>query len=306
MTNLRFSKVLLINLPGTIQDGYKPSPLGILYLASYLRKFVPHIKVEIIDGALYGVDAVINKAMAFGPDLVGITVMTPGRIEAVNISKAIKKIIPSSKIVLGGVHPTIMWDQMMRHYPEIDYIVKGEGEVTLSELVQNIPFPKIKGLVWRKNFQIYNNLPRPLITNIDSIPFPAWDLIDVQQYPPRGNGTVNGINLEKEVRVPIIFSRGCMGACTFCSTWKIWHGYRCRSGKNVADEIKLLVRNHHAKHFVFQDDTLTGNRQEIVNFCREIINNNLKIAITGCTRVDHVDYSLLKRMKKAGFYELSY
>ena len=307
MKNIRrFSRILLINLPSTVQDGYKPSPLGILYLASYLRKNVPHIKVNVVDGALLGSVAIYRKIKKFHPDLTGLSVMTPGRIEAVDIAKKIKKILPHCRIVFGGIHPTIMWQQMMQHYPIIDYIIKGEGEITLSELVQNSSLPQIKGLIWRKSFQIINNPSQPLIQHLDQIPFPAWDLINIQKYPPRGQGVINGIDLEKEVRVPIIFSRGCMGACTFCSTWKIWQGYRCRSGHNVAQEIALLVRKYHAKHFVFQDDTLTGNRQEMINFCHEIIKRKLKIAIIGCTRVDHVDLSLLKLMKRAGFYELSY
>ena len=307
MKNIRrFSRILLINLPSTIQDGYKPSPLGILYLASYLRQNVPHIKVNVVDGALLGSAAIYRKVKKFHPDLTGLSVMTPGRIEAVDIAKKIKKILPHCRIVLVGIHPTIMWQQMMQHYSIIDYIIKGEGEITLSELVQNSSLPQIKGLVWRKSFQIINNPSQLLIQHLDQIPFPAWDLIDLQQYPPRGQGVFNGINLEKEIRVPIIFSRGCMGACTFCSTWKIWRGYRYRSGKNVAREISLLVRKYHAKHFVFQDDTLTGNRQEMVDFCQQIIKRKLKIAIIGCTRVDHVDLPLLKLMKKAGFYELSF
>ena len=132
--------------------------------------------------------------------------MTPGRIEAVDIAKKNKKILPHCRIVLGGIHPTIMWQQMMQHYSIIDYIIKGEGEITLSELVQNSSLPQIKGLVWRKSFQIINNPSQLLIQHLDQIPFPAWDLIDLQQYPPRGQGVFNGINLEKEIRVPIIFS----------------------------------------------------------------------------------------------------
>lgn len=302
----RYSRILLINLPGTVQDGYMPTPLGILYLASYLRKYLPNLKINIVDGALLGTAEIYKKVKSFRPDLVGLSVLTPGRIEAVNITKKIKIISPNCHVVLGGIHPTIMWQQMMQHYPFIDFIVKGEGEVTLSKLIQNMPFSKIKGLVWRNVSKIINNPPRPLIKNINNIPFPAWDLINPLKYPPRGQGVFRGIDLGKEVRFPVIFSRGCMGACTFCSTWKIWQGYRCRKGQNVAREIALLSRTYHAKHFVFQDDTLTGNRREMIIFCREIIKRKLNVALIGCTRVDHVDFPLLKLMKKAGFYELSF
>lgn len=306
ITHLRFSKVLLINLPGVEQSGYRPSPLGILYLASYLKKHIPQITVDIIDGAMEGEKAIINKFKKMKPDLVGISVLTPSRHQSIKMAKIAKQYNSHSKVVLGGIHPTLMWQQMMERYPVIDFIIKGEGEVTLYELISKNNFKEIEGLVWRQRKTIINNTDRPMIKNLDSIPFPAWGLINPLKYPPWGQGIVDGIDLEKEVRVPIIFSRGCMGTCTFCSTWRIWKGYRYRSGKNVADEVEMLVKKYGVKHLVFQDDTLTGNRKEIMIFCQEIIKRKIKIAIFGTTRVDFVDEELLKLMKEAGFYKLSY
>jgi len=215
-------------------------------------------------------------------------------------------IVPNSKIVLGNVHPTIMWKQMMESYKEIDFIIRGEGEETLFELVMGYQLSDIRSLVWRTNKKIIENKIRPMIKNLNSLPFPAWDLVNPINYPSRGQGLVNGINLSKEVRFPLIFSRGCMGTCTFCSSWLIWKGYRYRSGILVADEIEMLNKTYGAKHFVFQDDTLTGNRDEIIMFCKEILKRNLKIAIFGTTRVDKVDLQMLRVMKQAGFYELSF
>ncbi len=303
----KFDKVLLINLPGVEQSGYRPSPLGILYLSSYLKKYAPGVKVEVIDGAIEGERSLVDKLKKIKPDLIGISVLTPSRLQAIKIAKVAKKLNPHCNIVLGGIHPTLMWNQMMENYPVIDYIVKGEGEVTLCDLVLGKKLEKIKGIVWRnsKN-QIINNVDRPLIKNLDKIPFPAWDMINPLAYSPWGQGVVDGINLEKEVRVPIIFSRGCMGACTFCSTWKIWRGYRFRSGKNVANEMGMLVKKYHVKHFVFQDDTLTGSRKEVLNFCREILKRNIKVVIHGTTRVDFVDEEMLRLMRKVGFYKLSF
>lgn len=302
----RFRKVLLINLPGVEQVGYRPSPLGILYLASYLQKHSKKTAVDVIDGALEGEEAVIGKIKDSKPDLVGISVLTPSRHKAVEIALRVKKQNPFCRVVLGSVHPTLMWEQMMKHYPVIDYIVKGEGEITLYELVEGRKLKDIEGLVWRRGDGVVNNPDRPLVGDLDKLPFPAWTLIEPMKYPPWGVGVVNGIDLGKEVRVPLIFSRGCMGSCTFCSTWRIWKGYRSRSGKNVADEIEMLVKRYQAKHFVFQDDTLTGSRKEIMSFCREILKRKLKVAFFSSTRVDFVDAEMLKLMKRAGFYKLSY
>jgi len=303
----QFKKIILINLPGTEQYGYTPAPLGLLYLAAFLEKKLPQINLNIIDGALIGETATIKKIKTLQSDLVCITVLTPSRHMAIKITKIIKNIYPKTKVVFGGAHPSLMWQQMMSHYPQIDYIVRGEGETSLLKLVQGVKLKNINGLVWRnKSSQVINNPDQKPIYNLDQLPFPAWHLIDAQKYPPRGKGIVNNINLEKEIRFPLIFSRGCMGTCTFCSSWKIWRGYRFRNGKNVADEIEMMVKTQKAKHFVFQDDTLTGNKKEIINFCKEIIKRKLNVAFSGCTRVDCVDKEILSWMKKAGFYYLSY
>lgn len=305
-SKLRFSRVLLINLPGVEQSGYRPSPLGILYLAAYLKRYSKGITVDVIDGAMEGEKALFEKIKEFKPDLIGMSVLTPSRLTSIKIAAFTKTVHPKCKVVLGSVHPTLMWKQMMEAYPMIDFIVKGEGEETLKDLVAGKPLSLTLGLVWRKGDKIINNAERPLIKNINKLPFPAWDLINPQRYPPRGTGIIDGINLETEVRYPLIFSRGCMAACTFCSTWRIWRGYRFRTGKNVADEIEMLYKRYQARHFCFQDDTLTGSRKEIMNLCHEIIKRKLNIAIFGTTRVDHVDEELLKLMRKAGFYLLSY
>ncbi len=261
----------------------------------------------VIDGARQGEEAVVRAIIQFKPNLVGISCLTPGRHQVLSVAALAKKLRPGCKTVLGGIHPTLMWQQLMQEYPVVDFIVRGEGEVTLDDLVKGKRFSKIDGLVWRKrNGCIIHNPDRKLIEKLDTLPPPAWDLIDPHIYPPWGQGTVSGINLETEIRYPIIFSRGCMGRCTFCSSWKVWSGYRFRSGKRVADEMEMLVKRYGAKHFVFYDDTLTGNRQEIINFCREIVKRKLHVAIHATTRVDRVDGQLLRFMKRAGFYEVSY
>jgi anaerobic magnesium-protoporphyrin IX monomethyl ester cyclase len=128
-----------------------------------------------------------------------------------------------------------MWKQMLQEYDSVDYIVRGEGEETLFELVQGTKLAEIKGLSWKnKTGKVISNPDRLPIQNLDSLPYPAWDLIDPNAYPARGEGIYNDIDLTKVTRYSIIFSRGCMACCTFCSSWKIWEGYRYRSGMNVA------------------------------------------------------------------------
>lgn len=302
---MRFSKVLLVNPPNVEQGGYTPSPLGLLYLAGYIRnKSKAH--VSIIDGSLLGEKTVFQALTSHKPNLVGISSLTPGRHEAIRVARLVKQINPTCKTVLGGIHPTLMWQQVMQEYPHVDFIVRGEGEETLYDLVMGKPLSAIGGLVWRKKKQVIHNPDRKLIANLNELPFPAWDLVDPRMYPPWGKGTANGINLETETRYPIIFSRGCMACCTFCSSWKVWKGYRYRNGVHVADEMEMLIKKYDAKHFVFYDDTLTGNEHEIINFCKEVVKRKLHVAIHGTTRIDLVSEKVLRWMKKAGFYEISY
>lgn len=303
---MRFRRILLVNPSKVDQGGYKPSPLGLLYLGAFLKKNCVKVEVRMVDGAIEGEWAVIKALKNFKPDLIGISALTPGRHQGLSIARLAKSLLPNIKTVFGNVHPSLMWKQMMENYPEVDYIVRGEGEETLFELVSGNKFESTKGLVWRKGKRIIDNPPRPMLPDLNKLPFPAWDLVNPLIYPPRGEGTVNGVDLAHEVRFPLIFSRGCMASCTFCSSWMIWKGYRFRDGKLVADEIEMLVKRYDAKHFVFQDDTLTGSRDDIILFCKEILRLKLKIAIYGTTRVDKVDYEMLRFMKKAGFYELSF
>ena len=303
---MRFRRVLLVNPPHVDQGGYKPSPLGLLYLGAYLRKNCGGVDVRMIDGAIEGEWAVIQAIKELKPDLVGISALTRGRHQGLWVARQAKRLLPSAHTVFGNVHPTLMWRQMMEHYAEVDYIVRGEGELTLFELVAGNRLSSIKGLVWRRGKKIIDNPIRPMLPDLNVLPLPAWDMVNPRMYPPRGEGTVNGVDLTREVRFPLIFSRGCIASCTFCSSWMIWKGYRYRNGKLVADEVEMLARKYDAKHFVFQDDTLTGCRDEIILFCKEIIRRKLKIAVYGTTRVDKVDYEMLRYMKRAGFYELSF
>lgn len=303
----RFRKVLLVNPPRTEQGGYTPNPLGLLYLAAYLRENIKDIAIEVIDGAIEGEKNIVAALGRFRPDLVGVSVLTPGRHQGLWVARKAKRAVSGCKVVFGGIHPTIMWRQMMEQYPEIDYIVRGEGEIALHELVSGKKIEETGSLVWRgRGGKVVSNPDQRPIQDLNKLPFPAWDMVDPLQYPAWGKKIVKGIDLEKEIRFSVIFSRGCMAHCTFCSSWMVWRGYRFRAGRNVADEVESLVRRYNAKHICFYDDTLTGSRKEIINFCREIIKRKIKVAIVGTTRVDKVDEQMLKWMKKAGFYEVSY
>ena len=297
-------KILLVNPYETAQSGFTNPPIGLLYLAGTLLKH--GFKVHVVDGCLKGKAAVKNAIEEFRPHLVGITSLTPGRKKAIEIADMAKQFDSGIKVVIGGAHPTIMHQQIMENYPSIDYIVLGEGEETLLEIAQDKEPSQINGIVYRDNGNIVKTPARKNIANLDDLPFPAWHLLDLQQYPAIDKGVFHGIDLSKVPRISIIFSRGCTGHCDFCSTWWIWKGWRHRSAKNMVDEIELLYNNYGIRHFCFADDAMTVNRQATIDLCDEIIRRGLNIVFFATTRSDCVDEVVLKKMKEAGCYKISF
>jgi len=297
-------KVLLINPPETEQGNFSGPPLGLLYLAGSLLK--ENIDVEIIDGCLNGWKKIKQKIGTYKPDIIGITCLTPGRKKALKVAEIAKKINKNILVIMGGVHPTIMYRQLLENYPFVDICALGEGEQTLLEIVKGKDLLEINGIAFKKGKEILLTSPRKYVENLDEIPFPAWHLIDLQKYSARGKEVFNGVNLSQEPRISVIFSRGCVGRCSFCSTWWIWRGWRHRSAKNMVDELEMLNGKFRISHFCFSDDTLTVDRQATLDLCDEIINRGLKIAFHITTRVDCVDEEMLNKLRKAGCYNVAY
>lgn len=305
-------KILLINPHETLQGNFTVPPLGLLYIAATTAK--AGYEVGFIDGCLKGYEAIIKKIEEFKPALVGITCLTPGRKNALKVAEEIKKVSPQTSVVLGGVHPTLMGEQILENYPTIDYLVRGAGERTFVELLDALFFQRqrlkeIEGIGFRDQEQIILT-PLRKIHDFSTLPFPKWDLINFEEYHKYDGNKfdliVNGVSIKDNVRVPIIFSRGCSGACTFCSTWKIWQGWHHRSIKEFVDEIEYLNKIKKINHFVICDDSFVVDLKEVDDFCEEILKRNLKIAFWASARADCVNWDILLKLKKAGCYGLSY
>ena len=297
-------RVLLINPHDAAQNGFSSAPLGLAYLAGTLQSH--GLEVAIIDGFLAGLKGIQDKVREYEPDIAGITSYTPGFHSALEIASWIKRYRARTLVVLGGPHATIMWKQILATWPEVDLCVLGEGEQTLLELAQGRPFTDISGIAFRDDSKPTRSPYRQQVENLDSIPFPAWNLLPLGQYPASGLGTFNGVNIAKEPRIPVVFSRGCTGSCVFCSTWWIWRGHRCRSARNMADEIELLSKRYGVKSVWFADDAFSVNMDSAKELCREIVARDLRIAWFATTRVDAIDRELLLAMKEAGCYAISY
>lgn len=288
-------KVTFINPPQT-QSKYKfigvvAPPLGISYMAAVLEE--NGFDVNIIDASALEMtwNDLENELNRLSPTVVAITALTPTIEQAKKTAKLVKKCCPESKVVMGGYHPTFNHQELLKT-DYVDVVVMGEGEYTMLELVQTMEnggdLSKVKGLALEGQV----NPPRPLITNMDELPFPARHLLPMDHYKM--------LNM-KTGMATMITSRGCPMQCSFCASAAL-HGpkLRLRSAKSVVDEMEHLVNDHQVGTIAFMDDTFTLNHRMVREICEEIKNRNLKV-FWGCTaRVDTLSPDLLEIMREAG------
>jgi radical SAM superfamily enzyme YgiQ (UPF0313 family) len=292
--------ILLIEAPydyGRMEAMTKPHfPLGLGYVAAYLRRQSHQVRLllNLTPGDLQ------HQLQTFQPQLVGVSCMTPTFPQAVAICREVKN-RSSAATVLGGPHVTALREEILQVQPEIDYVVYGEGELTIDELCRMLERPvrrvsHIKGLVYRTAKGVVKaNPPRDLIKDVDSLPFPARDLVDMSRL-----GTHKYIDVGR-VSATMISSRGCPFKCAFCSS-HITMGkiYRFRSAQNVLAEVDELVNRYRVNHIAFEDDTFTLNRERVETICQGLIQRNYDLTWYCLSRVESMDLELARLMRRAG------
>jgi anaerobic magnesium-protoporphyrin IX monomethyl ester cyclase len=293
--NKKTTKVALINTPlpeGEYHHPYLP-PLGLSYLAAVLER--ENIEIKVLDCPVCNINHEKLKAelASFEPELVGISSMTPTIPSALKSARVSKEVCPEAKVVLGGPHATFMDEQILTEEAAVDIVVRGEGEETLVELVQyslgSESLQNIKGISFRKDKQIIRAPNRPIIQDLDSLPFPAYKYLQIDKYRTYGKKFF-----------PIMSSRGCPFQCSFCVASQMFGAkFRARSAKNVVDELEWLKNTYNADGISFNDDTLSFDRKRMLDICDEMINRKLFLP-WGCqTRVDTVSKEILSKMKQA-------
>jgi anaerobic magnesium-protoporphyrin IX monomethyl ester cyclase len=267
--------------------------LGLGYLAAVLEK--NHNKVDVIDCQILKIslEDFRNEIKKRQPDIVGVTSSTLTYQTALKLVKIAKDACPNAITIAGGSHVTFWDEQALEECPELDIVVRREGEDTMLELVQRIETGKsyadVLGTTCRKDGKIVKNPDRPYIEDLDSLPFPARHLWPMERFR------------ELEDILYLATSRGCVYWCEFCTTVRM-HGrkYRMRSPKNVVDELELLYKTYGVKKFTFCDDAFTVDQSRTEEICNEIIERGLKIEWNCGTRVDMLSKDLLAKMKDAG------
>lgn len=241
-----------------------------------------------------------HTVSSFKPDIVGISVWTTFAASAFKIASICKDLNKDIPVVMGGPHISIKYDEVMKICPDVDFLIRGEGEKSFVELVKALKakatglsaisheLSTIQGISYRHNGRIIHNPLGEFIKDLDSIPFPARDLL------------LNKHSYNSEDMGLLMTSRGCPYNCSYCAT-SIWERKtRYRSVNNVIDEIKLVIDKYGTRQFTFKDDSFTVNRKRVIELCDRLIGEKIKINWDCNTRVNLVDEELLKKMKKAG------
>jgi len=284
--------------------GFITPPLNLMYLGGALEN--ASLSVKIIDDDLekLGHEKVSKIASKLDPKVVGITATTSTIKNALEYSNVVKKVLPDSLIVIGGPHTTFMPQETLQNSKSLDAVVMGEGEKTMVELgekysdLKNGKLDDIKGIAYHdlKNGNIKLNPPRPLIKDLDTIPFPARHLVPFESY-----GTTKNHSSD------MITSRGCVYSCGYCSSSLIMgKKFRSRSPENVVNEIEQLVDNYNIKDIAFMDDTFMLNRNRANSIADEIRNRGLDIGFVASSRVDMVNKNIINKLKIAGLSTIYY
>jgi len=304
-------KILLIKPNWRLVNQVITPPMGIISLAAYLRDRMdepPEIVVydqAVEQGSMADVKRILNEEK---PDIVGISALTYEAICIKAISKISKEVLPDAVVIVGGPHATVFYDDILEK-TSADITVLGEGEQTFLELVERIrdktDWVDVDGIAFRgENGEVVKSPEREPIIDMDSLPFPAWELIDIPKYCHFKN--MNDF-LKKAPYMFIFTSRACPFGCLYCH--RIFgKKFRARSVDNVIEEIRILIRDHGIKEIHIIDDIFNWDLDRAKNICRRIIAEGIKvnIAFPNGLRADRMDDELIELLGKAGCYSMSF
>lgn len=264
-------------------------PMGLGYLHSFIESKGHHVKTLFLNDYKHEecIDIVIRNVEEQNPDVVGFQILTGNRVSSFRIIEYINNGYPDIKIIIGGIHATVMYKQILDIYPFLT-VVLGEGEITTAELIENKKSLKdIDGIAFNNNGNIIKTKERALIENLDDLPFPKHEIFFNET---RRSGC-------------ILTSRGCPFSCTFCCLCSIsQRKVRYRSILNVVDEIENMIRNFNEMTSVWiHDDSFLLNNNRVIEFCNEIVNRGIKIEFICSGRMKPLNQDMIKAMEMAGF-----
>ncbi|MCW4047746.1 MAG: B12-binding domain-containing radical SAM protein [Candidatus Bathyarchaeota archaeon] len=315
-------KVLLINPPQTFYPGSDPPagnlPLGLMYIAAVLEK--AGYKPEILDAFMtephfHKVGDTLEVGMPYPkireeirrrkPDIVGIANPFTCQAEnAVKVADIAKEVDPDILTVVGGPHTTVVPLKFLAEAPNVDVAVVGEGEYTMLGIAACHEGKKklsdVRGIAYRENGTPTLTAPRPFIEDLDELPYPAYHLVDMEQYLSPEKIEYRSF---KDRAISMITSRGCPFNCNFCSVHlHMGKMFRAHSPEYVIGHIEYVIGKYRVKTIFFEDDNLTLDRKRFETICDKIIERGIRFKweTPNGIRADHLTRELLLKMKRSG------
>jgi len=296
--------ILIIN-PGNKDSLLVTEHLGIASLKSYVihKGFTADVLDMTIEG--FSLEQAIQRILEINPEMVGLSLLDDTKYTGLELIQSLRDKGYKRPVIIGGYFPTFSSKEILRDFPTIDYIVRGEGELTLAELMavrlhkSLLQLKDIKGLSYRKNGIVIENPARPLISNLDILPE-----VD-RKY------TFELIN--RGINIRINATRGCWGQCSFCdissfyktNTGKLW---RRRSVKHLVDEIEYLTYSFNQNYFIFNDDQflIKGSKalEYVKSFADELNSRALNIKFELMCRADTVQRDVMNTLKSVGLQKV--
>jgi len=306
-------------------------PLGLISLAAILRSsgyreilvidslIEDYDNVESLDsdGSMisYGAsnEKIIRRLTEFSPDIIGISSLFSSQVsQAYSLASAVKNEFPDVPLIFGGIHASDKAEDVLIQNSDIDYVLAGEGDYSFLNFVEsystNKELQSIDGLIRREDNKIIKNSRPDFIKDLDSLPFPAWDLLPMEEY---FNISMYHNPFVKSGRVGCIMtSRGCPDKCYFCaSTIFFGHSFRAMSPSRVADMVDYLVDTFDIKELQIEDDNFTVNYKRVIEICEKIKKHKLRITMPNAMRADApIDHDkrllMFKAMKEAGWEQI--
>lgn len=288
-------------------------PLGLITIAAYIREKAKergeelNIKIIDLNPGRQAPEEVLDEAIAFQPDLIGVSCLSCESDAASALTRALKSAMPDVPIVLGGPYPSHDKEVALED-PCIDYLVINEGEITLDELICALrdggDVKQIPGLAFRVDGKPFFTPPREFIQDLDVLPIPAYDLIDLSAYfnTPRHSRLI----AHREYTT-VVSTRGCPYSCTYCHV-TMGKKTRFRSAEKVVEELELLVNRYGVKEIQWADDIWNLRKERSKKICDLIVERGLKIRMAwpNGVRGDIIDDELLVKMKAAGAYMITF
>lgn len=287
--------------------GSTATSFGLACLAASARS--TGASVAIVEASAEGLDTstATDQLLAHRPHVVGLTATTAGIVAAADLAAHLKAAQPDIITLIGGAHVTALPERTLNEFPSFDMAILGEGEITLTEILNTLNTAStlptgLAGTAERRNGSIHINPPRPYIDDLDSLPLPAWSLI--HGFPTAFHPSP--ARIRRWPCASVVLTRGCPNRCTFCD--RSVFGNRCRgySPDYTIRLLKDLHDNHGVREVLIEDDTFIIRRNQVEAVCQRLIDEQLDITWSCLGRADRVDLDLLKLMRRAGCWHISY